>query len=117
MKNIVVAIDGPAGAGKSTTSKKVAEKLGYKFIDTGAMYRAITLKILNNNIATENETEIGKILETTTIEFHYDLGELHLLLDKKDVTKEIRSAEVTNSVSAISALIVVREKKIGRAHV
>ena len=87
MKYISVAIDGPAGAGKSTIAKKLAEKLNYLYIDTGAMYRAVTLKALQLDINLEDETEY-EFLDSIQISLTEDNK---VLLDGKDVTKEIRS--------------------------
>jgi len=102
-----IAIDGPAGAGKSTISKKVAEILGFEFIDTGAMYRAVTLKALALNINLHDEEEY-KFLEETRIDFRNQ----RLFLDDKDVSDEIRSLEVSNNVSLVSSFGYVREKMV-----
>lgn len=102
-----IAIDGPAGAGKSTISKKVAEILGFEYIDTGAMYRAVTLKALALNINLHDEEEY-KFLEETRIDFRNQ----RLFLDDKDVSDEIRSLEVSNNVSLVSSFGYVREKMV-----
>ena len=99
-----IAIDGPAGAGKSTISKIVAQVLGFEYIDTGAMYRAITLKAMRLGINLENEDEYG-FLETTTL----DIFNGKVLMDGEDVSEAIRSVEVTNNVSVPSRIRVVRE--------
>jgi len=98
-----IAIDGPAGAGKSTIAKKVAEKLNFDYVDTGAMYRAVTLKALNLNINLEDENEY-KFLENTKIDFKNG----KIFLDDVDVSKEIRSTDVTNNVSLVSKYSYVR---------
>ena len=112
MKKIVLAIDGPAGSGKSTTAKLVALALGYRYIDTGAMYRAVTLKVLQNNISESDEEKISSLLATTSVEFMNVNETLKVLLDGNDVTDAIRSIEVTNAVSAVSAIDSVRKKMV-----
>ncbi|MGG0655574.1 (d)CMP kinase [Rummeliibacillus pycnus] len=108
-KNIQIAIDGPAGAGKSTIAKIVAEKLGYTYIDTGAMYRALTLKGLKEHIDLENAESVTNLLAKTTIELKpSERGQL-VYLDGQDVTKEIRSNEVTGNVSRVACHATMRE--------
>lgn len=98
-----IAIDGPAGAGKSTISKLVAQVLHFEYIDTGAMYRAITLKGLRLGIDLEDENEYG-FLETTTL----DIFNGKVMMDGEDVSEEIRSVEVTNNASYPARVGVVR---------
>ncbi len=98
-----IAIDGPAGAGKSTISQIVSKKLNFEYIDTGAMYRAITLKALRLGINMEDEAAYD-FLETTTL----DIINGHVILDSEDVSEDIRSVEVTNQVSTPSKIGVVR---------
>lgn len=105
--NWQIAIDGPAGAGKSTIAREVAKKLDFIYVDTGAMYRAVTLKAINLKINMEDESEY-KFLESTSISFEND----RLILDGVDVSKEIRSIEVTNQVSLVSKFKYVREKLV-----
>lgn len=102
-----IAIDGPAASGKSTIAKMLAKKLGFKYLDTGAMYRAITLKALNLKINLENEEEY-KFLEDTTIEFI----DSKLYLDGVDVSKEIRSLAVSNNVSLCCKFKYVRDMMV-----
>ncbi|WP_153732206.1 (d)CMP kinase [Sporosarcina obsidiansis] len=104
-----IAIDGPAAAGKSTIAKLVAKKLGYTYIDTGAMYRAITYKVLQNFIDPRNEEEIAKLVGNTVIELQPGGNAQKVLLDGIEVTEAIRSHEVTSQVSAIAALTSVRQ--------
>lgn len=99
-----IAIDGPSGAGKSTIAKLLALKLGFVYVDTGAMYRAITLKALELKINLENESEYD-FLEKTIISFEGD----SIYLDGKDVSQEIRSLEVTVNVSLVSKFKTVRD--------
>jgi CMP/dCMP kinase len=108
MKVINVAIDGPAGAGKSTIAKMLAKKLNFVYIDTGAMYRAITYKALKLNINLGDESQY-QFLDSTNIQLTEDD---RVLIDGEDVTKEIRERDVTNHVSAVSSLKIVREKLV-----
>lgn len=101
----VIAIDGPAGAGKSTVAKKVADKLGFVYLDTGAMYRAITLKVLNEKIDLDNEQEVFLAAKDGKLDFETS----GIILDGKLVEKEIRSSEVTKNVSKVSSYGKVRE--------
>jgi cytidylate kinase len=107
-RKLVIAIDGPAASGKSTTARLVAERLGYMHVDTGAMYRAVTLKVLRSGISLENEGPIARLMESTHVELRSDHGKLAVLLDGEDVTERIRTPEVTRSVSAVSRLKDVR---------
>lgn len=108
MKKIVIAIDGPAAAGKSTTARRVAEILGYLHIDTGAMYRALTLKVLRSNISLEAAEAIERLTEATTVRLERFDGENRIFVDGVDVTGEIRTPEVTKAVSRISGYAFVR---------
>lgn len=100
-----IAVDGPAGSGKSTIARKVAEQLGITYLDTGAMYRAITYKILKNGLAVEAGPELAKLLAETELDLH----DGRVWMDGEEVTSPIRSAEVTALVSAVSGLAMVRE--------
>ncbi len=108
-KNIQIAIDGPAGAGKSTIAKIVAEALGFTYIDTGAMYRAVTYKAMQQNIHLDDETKLAEMLATSTIELKPSPQGQLVFLDGKNVSAEIRSNEVTSSVSQVAAHAKVRE--------
>ena len=105
-QKLIVAIDGPAGSGKSTSAKIVAQKLGYLYIDTGAMYRAVTLLVIRKNIS--NKEDIVKLVEKTDIELDFVDGETKVKINGQDVTKEIRSPEVNSLVSEISKIEGVR---------
>ncbi|WP_102345754.1 (d)CMP kinase [Bacillus sp. Marseille-P3661] len=112
MKKISVAIDGPAAAGKSTVAKKVAEKMSYIYIDTGAMYRAITYKALTENIDINDETTLVNMVLHTHIELKsVDEGQ-RVYIDGIDVTENIRSNEVTNKVSIIARYQGIREHMV-----
>ena len=114
MKQIQIAIDGPAAAGKSTIAKKTAELLGYTYVDTGAMYRAITYKALQENIDLQDEEKLTYLLKQTLIELKPSPDGQLVLLDHVDVTEEIRSKEVTSSVSIIAAHATLREEMVMR---
>lgn len=106
----VIAIDGPAGSGKSTIAREVAKKLGYIYLDTGAMYRAVTLKALRKGIDLNDEQSLIKMAQEADIEIKINSdGLLNVFLDKEDVTKAIRTSEVTNSVSFIARIAGLRE--------
>ncbi|WP_338470110.1 (d)CMP kinase [Niallia sp. XMNu-256] len=113
-KKISIAIDGPAAAGKSTVAKLVAEKLKYIYIDTGAMYRALTYKALNQGISLEHEPALHTLLSDTKIELVPENGKQFVYLDGNDVTEQIRSSKVTNSVSIVSRHPLVREEMVKR---
>ncbi len=113
MRKILIAIDGPAGSGKSTTAKLVARRLGYVYIDTGAMYRAVTLKVLSCGIDAADETAVVELTKATKISL-VDGGELRVILDGADVTAAIRSEDVTRNVSLVSSYATVRELMVAR---
>ena len=106
---LVVAVDGTAGSGKGTITKIVAEKLNLVTIDTGAMYRCVTLAMLEQKIGIEETEKIENILKNIKIEFVDDKQNKKVLLNGKDVTLEIRSKEVNEFVSPVSTIRVVRE--------
>jgi len=112
--NIQIAIDGPAAAGKSTIAKIAAEALAYTYIDTGAMYRAITYKALSHHIDIENEDAMTKLLLETTIELKPSIDGQLVYLDGENVTNAIRSNEVTSSVSVVAAHASLRKEMVKR---
>lgn len=113
-KKISIAIDGPAAAGKSTVAKIVAENLAYIYIDTGAMYRALTYKAIAEHLNLEEEEPLLETLLASEIELlPSDNGQL-VYLNKKDVTNEIRTSEVTNSVSIVSKHQKIRDEMVRR---
>ena len=111
-KKISVAIDGPAAAGKSTVAKIVAEQFAYIYIDTGAMYRALTLKALTNHINIENENELYDLLLNSEIILKPSPNGQLVFLDGQNVTEDIRSSDVTNSVSAVAKHASVRKEMV-----
>src|SRR5699024_9767010 len=112
--NIAIAIDGPAAAGKSTDAKLVAHHLSYIYIDTGAMYRALTLKALQNKIPVDKEQPLYQTLLHTKIDLQQDTDGQHVLLDGVDVSNEIRSQAVSNNVSHVSEHPLVRKEMVAR---
>ncbi len=107
---MIIAIDGPAGAGKSTVARLVAQRLGFLYIDTGAMYRAMTLKALEKKINLKDEPKLIQIAHESKIELkNKSDGSLEIYLDNKNVTKDIRDPLVTQFVSDIAKIRVLRE--------
>ena len=106
---MIIAIDGPAGAGKSTVAKILAKKLGFLYIDTGAMYRALTFKVLENNIPINDEARINELAKKVKIDLRNNQdGSLTVTLDGQDVSLEIRKARITQFVSDIAKIKNVR---------
>lgn len=113
-KIIAIAIDGPAAAGKSTVAKMVAKKLSYIYIDTGAMYRALTLAALENNISLNDEDKLVTLLSQINIELiQSDQGQ-RVLVNEEDVTLDIRSQKVTNQVSYVAKHPKIRKEMVKR---
>ncbi|MFZ3172216.1 MAG: (d)CMP kinase [Carboxydocellales bacterium] len=109
MKKYSIAIDGPAGAGKSTIAKFLAGELGYVYVDTGAMYRAVTLKALENNVDLNNGEALTSLVQNTKVYLDLDsTGSQRVFLDGQQVTQQIRTTIVTRNVSQVSAVPGVR---------
>lgn len=108
MEKLIVAIDGPASSGKSTTAKLLAEKLGYLYIDTGAMYRAITLLAIRHKIL-DNQEAIIRLAKEVDIQLRFEKGQTLVSVDGIDVSEEIRSMEVSKQVSPVSKIEEVRK--------
>lgn len=106
---IIIAIDGPAGSGKSSTAKEVARRLGFTYIDTGAMYRSVTLEIIRRKIDICDEDQIEKIARESCIQFQWIDNKYHILLNSEDVSDEIRSSDVASLVSPVSAIAGIRK--------
>ncbi|WP_405604015.1 (d)CMP kinase [Polaribacter sp. Asnod1-A03] len=116
-KKIIIAIDGFSSTGKSTIAKLLAEKYNYIYVDTGAMYRAVTLYAMNNNFVSKNHLdEKGLLLNLKNIslsfKFNKDLGYAEMFLNRKNVEKEIRTLEVSQLVSKVAAISDVRKKLV-----
>lgn len=107
-----VAIDGPAGAGKSTIAKAIAAKMGYVYVDTGAMYRAMALYFLRAGIASSDEAKISSVVDGISVSIKYEDGAQHVILNGEDVTGLIRTEEVGNMASASSVYAPVRSKLV-----
>ena len=107
--NVSIAIDGPAGAGKSTMAKRVAEMLGYFYVDTGALYRTVGLHVMRNGVSPADEVSIKKLLRDLDISFYYAQdGTQRMSLNGEDVSDAIRTPDISHYASAVSALASVR---------
>ncbi len=107
---MIIAVDGPSGAGKSTVARVLAKKLGFLYIDTGAMYRALTLKALENNVPIDDRLQIFKLAEGARIDLHNNAdGSLSVILDGKDVSLDIRKPKITRVVSDLAKIKEVRQ--------
>ena len=111
-KTYEIAIDGPSAVGKSTTAKAIAKKLNFVYIDTGAMFRAIGLFMIRNNIALDDEKAVTKNLSKINIDIKYIDGDQHIFLNKEDVNGLIRTSEVSDAASRVSAYGAVRDKLV-----
>jgi len=111
-KGLIIAIDGPAASGKSTTAQLLAKKLGYLYIDTGAMYRACALKAKKMGIDINDEESIRNLLDFIDIQIENDNSKNRILLDGEDVSEDIRADDISSLASAISAIPAVRYKMV-----
>lgn len=109
---ISVAIDGPAGAGKSTVAKKLAEKLNFTYLDSGSMYRAVTLAALEQSIDVNNKDKLKKLVEGLDIDIEYKGNKFKIYMNGRDVSKEIRTEKVDNNVSAVAKIKAVRDELV-----
>ncbi len=120
---IIVAIDGPAGAGKSTVARTLAKKLGFLHIDTGAMYRAVTLAALRQKADLKNDAQLEQLAKESKVELKPGEPENKVFLDGDDVSKEIRTPEVTQASAFIAncvpvrKILVARQQQMGRVEV
>ena len=112
MANLIITIDGPAASGKSTAARLLAERLGASFLDTGAMYRAVTLAAMQEGVDMNNEKELLSILETSEFQFAVKEGKTAVCIDGVDVTEQIRGSEVTASARHIASSAKLREKLV-----
>ncbi len=111
-RNLIVAIDGPAGAGKSTVAKRVAKELGYTYMDTGAMYRAFAWRVMKEGLELGDEKKLRSVLRDTDIELVEQNGRLSVLLNGVDVTDRIRTPELSQSASLVSTSAIVRDRMV-----
>jgi cytidylate kinase len=112
MRGLVITIDGPAGSGKSTTARLVASRLGYTYLDTGAMYRAMTVKVLRSGVSLDDEEAMAELARETRIDVETHPDGTKVFLDGEDVTGQMRSMEVTQASSVVSAVKGVRERMV-----
>lgn len=106
---MIIAIDGPAGVGKSTVAKLLAARLGFLYLDTGALYRAIAWKVLHQGVKPADSERVAQILPTTSIHMQFQNGAMQVLVDGQDITNELRTPDVTATASIVSAIPAVRE--------
>jgi cytidylate kinase len=109
---LVIAIDGPSGAGKSTLAKRLARELEFVYLDTGAMYRALALKVLRKGIDLADDARLTDLIGSTAIDLREEGGKLIVLLDGEDVASQIRTPEVSQMASKVSALRAVRARML-----
>ena len=112
MKSVQVAIDGPSGAGKSTIAKELSKKLGFVYIDTGAMYRAVGLYVVNKGISIHDEAGVVAVLDDIDIDIYYKDELQHINLCGEDVTHLIRTPEISMAASKVLSYMKVREKLV-----
>jgi cytidylate kinase len=112
LKSIQIAIDGPSGAGKSTMAKLVSQKLGIMYLDTGAMYRALALKAIRQNIDTNDSEKVSELLSDFNISIKYENGSQKVILNGEDVSDKIRTDEVSMGASNVSAIPAVRKRLV-----
>lgn len=108
----IIAIDGPVGVGKSSVAQTTAERLGFLYIDSGAMYRAITLKALRERIEPSDESKIANLARNTDLRFERIAGELRILCDGEDVSEEIRLPEVSRAIAPVADNVEVRKRLV-----
>jgi cytidylate kinase len=111
---MIIAIDGPSGAGKTTLGRMLAHELGLLYIDTGSMYRAVALAVIQSSTNEKDDTSVGALASRVDIDLEGDVDSLRVMLDGQDVTERIRDEDVTHTSSVISAIPEVRRAMVGR---
>lgn len=111
---MIIAIDGPAGSGKSTTARAVADRLGYVYVDTGAMYRTVALAFIRNGVSAESPSagEIRKLLANIRLDMHFGPDGMRIFLNEQDVTGDIRTRQVTEVASRVAVIPAVRDRMV-----
>ena len=109
---MIIAIDGPAGSGKSTTAKLLAQKLGFIYLDTGAMYRAVTLYFLNNSVDLTNSSKVIKLLNSMNLTIKHTNNNFIVFLDNQNVNDRIRNQDINDMVSNVSKINDVRKEMV-----
>jgi CMP/dCMP kinase len=113
-RSLIIAIDGPSGAGKSTLGRMLARELNLLYIDTGSMYRAVALAVMESSVSSHDDVAVGSLAARVSIDLRGDPDSLEITLEGRDVTEEIRSEEVTHLSSIISAIPEVRRAMVER---
>ncbi|MBS0621177.1 MAG: (d)CMP kinase [Verrucomicrobia bacterium] len=113
---MIITIDGPSGTGKTTVARRVAERLGFIYFDTGAMYRAFTWFVIENHVAVQDDAGIDRLLKEFAFEIRDEGGRKRYFVGKEEVTEVIRSSLITSKVSEVSALALVRSALLGVQH-
>lgn len=106
---MIIAIDGPAGVGKSTVARLLAARLGFLYLDTGALYRAVAWKALRAKVNPSDQDQVAGLLPTTSLQMEFRDGAMKVLVDDRDITAELRTSEVSAAASIVSAIPAVRE--------
>ena len=119
-RGLIIAIDGPAGAGKSSVARAVARRLGYFFINTGAMYRAVAWKALQGGVSLDDAGAVGRLAHESLIELTGDVDSMRVLIDGRDITGEIatprvgQAASIVSTISSVRRALVARQQQMGR---
>ena len=113
MKRLLITIDGPSGAGKTTVSRKVAQRLGYTYVDTGALYRAVAFAALSQECQIDDDSVVEQICRHLGLRFENSRNGAKMYMNEVDITDRIRTQEITMLASALSARVVVREYLLG----
>jgi cytidylate kinase len=106
---VIIAIDGPAGVGKSTVAKLLAARLGFLYLDTGALYRAVAWKALRAQVNLSDHHQVADLLPTTSIQMQFENGSMKVFVDDREITAQLRTPEVSAAASVVSAIPAVRE--------